>query len=280
MCMKYFSVNTLDELVKLSGKHNSNAVIVAGCTDAMVKKDFFTGKTAIIDTTKINELKKIEDLQDKIRIGAGVTFSMIKDSALIKQSAKALHQAAKVCGSVQIRNRATIAGNIINASPAADSVPALMTSNATLILFSENGEERISIKNFFFGPGKTILKPGQVLAYIELEKDKPEDITFYRKIGTRKALSIAKASIAFKANKANGKLKDVRIAFGSVGPTVIYSKQASNSLEGSELNNDTIEKASLAAFREVTPIDDIRSKAEYRKLVIKNALIEELKQFI
>jgi xanthine dehydrogenase FAD-binding subunit len=278
--MNYISPKSINEAIELNNKHNSETAIIAGCTDTIVKKNFFDNKELIIDITSINELKKIEDKRDNIRIGACVTFAELKDSELIKKNSKALSQAASVFGSVQIRNRGTIGGNIINASPAADSIPSLMVSNAQLILLSEKGEETVSIRNFFSGPGKTILKSNQILGYIEIEKDKPESITFYRKIGTRKALSIAKASIAFKADKTNNVLRNVNIAFGSVGPTVIFSKSTSKELEGKSLNIETIKNTALEAYKEVTPIDDIRSSQEYRKLVVKNALIEELHRFI
>ena len=278
--MEYYSPKTLNELIEIANKYKTEAAIVSGGTDAIVKPNFFKDKKVVIDITSIKELQNIEERDKKIRIGSGVTFSKLMASDLIKNNINVLYQAAKVCGSVQIRNRGTIGGNIINASPAAESIPPLMVLNALLILVSKEGEEQISIKEFFKGPGKTALKPGQILAYIEIDKSKPEAISFYRKIGTRKALSIAKASIAFKANKTKGKLTNVEIAYGSVGPTVISSKKAKNFLEGAQLNNDTIEKASLEAFEEVTPIDDIRSTAEYRKLVVKNVIIEELKQFL
>lgn len=278
--MKYLAPKSLDELVILANKHGSEAAIIAGCTDVLVKNDFLNNKKVLIDTTSVKEIKHIEDLGNKIRIGGGVTFSNLKDSDLIIKNSKVLLGAVKVCGSLQIRNRATIAGNIVNASPAADSIPPLMVSNAQLILLSEDGEESVDIRKFFAGPGKTIIKPNQVLAFIEFEKDQTKTISFYRKIGTRQALSIAKASVAFKALKTNGKLHDVQIAYGSVGPTVIYSQQAKDYLENKQLTSESIEEVSLKAFEEVSPISDIRSTATYRKLVIKNILIEELQEFI
>lgn len=278
--MEYLSPKTLNELIELATKYGSEAAIVSGCTDLLVKKGYFDTKKAIIDINTVEGLKNIEDLGDKIRIGARVTFSEIKNSDIVNKHNKALIEASRVCGSVQIRNRATIAGNIINASPAADSIPALMVSNAMINLHSSKGNEYVSIKNFFTGPGKTILKQGQIITHIEFDKNKPGDISFYRKIGTRKALSIAKASVAFKANKINGNLKNVEIAYGSVGPTVISSKKAKEYLEDKPLNKETIQEVSKLAFEEVSPIDDIRSTAEYRRLVIRNVLIEELRQFI
>lgn len=277
--MEYYSPKSIKELLELIDKYKAEAAIAAGCTDILVKQDFFKNKKAIIDITSIKELKNIENIGNKTRIGAGITFSNLIQSKIIQQEHQALYQAAKVYGSLQIRNRGTIAGNIVNASPAADSVPPLMVSNAKLILLSKSGEEYICIRDFFTGPGKTILKPEQIVAYIEIEKDNTDTISFYRKIGTRKALSIAKASVAFKAKKNDGRLTDVHFAYGSVGPTVIYSTSAREYLEGKALDNKTIEEASLKAFDEVAPINDIRSTAEYRKLVVKNVLIEELKLF-
>jgi CO/xanthine dehydrogenase FAD-binding subunit len=278
--MRYLSPTTLKEAVDLVSEKEFNPAIISGCTDILVKKNFFENKDSLIDITSINEINEIKDTGDKIQIGAGVTFTKLKDSKLIKECCKSLYQASYVFGSVQIRNRGTIAGNIVNASPAADSIPSLMTSNAVLVLVSKEGEERVNIKNFFTGPGKTVLKQGQLLAFIEIKKDTPETISFYRKIGTRKALSIAKASVAFKATCNNKVLSNVELAFGSVGPTVIASKTTKEFLEGKTLNLETIEMASAKAFEEVSPIDDIRSKAEYRRLVVKNVIIEELKEFI
>ena len=278
--MEYYSPKTINEFIEIADKYKDQAVIVAGGTDALVKPNFFKDKKAIIETLSIQELKTIEDTGNKIKIGAGVTFSDITNSDLIKSHNKAFYQAAQVCGSPQIRNRGTIAGNIVNASPAADSVPSLIVSNATLTLISKDGEENIKLNAFLEGPGKTALKPGQILAFIEFNKDDKDTIAFYRKIGTRKALSIAKASVAFKATLKDKILSNIEIAYGSVGPTVIHSVKAKKHLEGKTLNEETIKETSIKAFNEVNPIDDIRSTASYRKLVIKNVMIEELNQFL
>lgn len=278
--MEYYSPKTINEFIEIADKYKDQAVIVAGGTDALVKPNFFKDKIAIIETLSIQELKKIEDTGDKIKIGAGITFSDITNSELIKANNKAFYQAAQVCGSPQIRNRGTIAGNIVNASPAADSVPSLIVSNATLTLISKDGEENIKLNAFLEGPGKTALKAGQILAFIEFDKDDKDTISFYRKIGTRKALSIAKASVAFKAIIKDKILSNIEIAYGSVGPTVIHSVKAKGHLEGKTLNEETIKETSIKAFNEVNPIDDIRSTASYRKLVIKNVIIEELNQFL
>ena len=278
--MEYYSPKTIKEFIEIADKYKDQAVIVAGGTDALVKPNFFKDKKAIIETLSIQELKIIEDTGDKIKIGAGVTFSDITNSDLVKTHNKAFYQAAQVCGSPQIRNRGTIAGNIVNASPAADSVPSLIVSNATLTIISKDGESYIKLNAFLEGPGKTALKPGQILTFIEFDKDNKDTVAFYRKIGTRKALSIAKASVAFKATKKNNTLSNIELAYGSVGPTVIHSVKAKEHLEGKILNEETINETSIKAFNEVNPIDDIRSTASYRKLVIKNVIIEELNQFL
>ncbi|MGD9580088.1 MAG: xanthine dehydrogenase family protein subunit M [Vampirovibrionia bacterium] len=278
--MNFYSPKTIKELLELTDKYKDKAVVVAGCTDAIVKPNFFKDKEAIIETLSIEELKTIEDKGNRIKIGAGVTFADITNSELIKNNNKALYQAASVCGSPQIRNRGTIAGNIVNASPAADSVPALIVSDTTLTILSTDGEEHIKLNAFFKGPGKTILQPGQIIAYIEFNKDNKDTISFYRKIGTRKALSIAKASVAFSATRNDKTLSNIEIAYGSVGPTVVHSIKAKEHLEGKTLNEEVIQETSCKAFDEVNPINDIRSTADYRKLVIKNVIIEELNQFL
>jgi len=277
--MKYYSPKTLEETVNIIDEYKETAALVAGCTEVLNRNDFFNNKKAIINTTEIQEIKQIEDLGYKIRIGAGVTFSEILNSKIIQDYNLALFNAVKVFGSTQIRNRATIAGNIANASPAADSLPPLIISNATLSLMSTQGKREIKLKDLIYAPGKTTLKPHEIITFIEFEKDKPQEIIFFRKIGTRKALSIAKASVAFKANCSSEKLSNVNIAYGSVGPTVIISKNAKKVLEKNVFNINTVEHASIAAFEEVSPITDIRSTASYRKIIIKNILIEELSRF-
>lgn len=277
--MKYYSPKNLTELIDITGKYSKNCVIVAGCTDVINKNNFFNNKEAIVNITEIEEIKQIEDLGETIRIGAAVTISGLLNSKIIRENNFALFNGAKVFGSTQIRNRATIAGNIANASPAADTLPALMISNATLTILNNTGKREIKLKDFIYSPGKTAIKPEEVITFIEFEKDKPETISFYRKVGTRKALSIAKASIAFKANRLNNSLSNVSMAYGSVGPTVILSNKAKKALEENDFNIKTIEYASNIAYEEVTPIDDVRSTAEYRKQVIKNILIEELSNF-
>lgn len=277
--MKYYSPKNLAELINTTNEYNEGAAIVAGCTDVINKNNFFNNKKAVINITDIDEIKQIEDLGNKVRIGAAVTISELLDSKIIKNHNFALYNGAKVFGSTQIRNRATIAGNIANASPAADTLPALMISNASLTILNPTGQREIKLKDFIYSPGKTALTPGEIITFIEFEKDEPETISFYRKIGTRKALSIAKASVAFKANLSNNKLSRVNMAYGSVGATVILSTKAKKVLEENDFNIKTIENASNIASKEVTPIDDVRSTAKYRKLVIKNILIEELSKF-
>lgn len=278
--MKFVSPETIEEILELLDKYESRAVLISGCTDALVKKDFFSNKEVVVDLNNVNKLKQITQTEETIRIGAGVTFTDLVASDIIKQCNSILYQAATQVGSVQIRNRGTIAGNIVNASPAADSVPALMVSNAYVELLSSTDKELISLSEFFTGPGKTKIKSNQILASIVFDKESPDTVSFFRKIGTRKALSIAKASVAFKATLNNQSLSQVNISYGSVANRVILSKEASNTLEGRILTDDIIRYAANMAYNEVSPITDIRSTAEYRKLVVRNIMIEELNNIL
>lgn len=278
--MEYFSPTNTDELTDYLATYKEKSAIIAGCTDILVKKAFFKEKEAIINLLNIDSLKHITQKGDKLLIGSSVTFTDLLESKEIKELIPPLHQAAKVYGSVQIRNRGTIGGNIVNASPAADSVPVLMAYNAKFHLQSQSGKEILPIHTFFKGPGKTALKPDQFLESIELDIDTEDYISFYRKIGTRKALSISKAAVAFRAKSNEKELSDVSIAYGSVGPTVLRSTLAAKALEGNKLTKETIQKAGQLASQEVTPIADIRSSAEYRRLVIGNVLEQELLSYL
>lgn len=278
--MNFISPETIEEIIELLDKYNKRAVLISGCTDALVKKDFFRDKEILIEINSVNELKQITETERTIRIGAGVTFTDLIYSDTIKQCNNILYQAAKQVGSVQIRNRGTIGGNIVNASPAADSVPALMVSNAYVEVLSISGKEQIALSDFFIGPGKTKIKSNQILTSITFDKDNPNTVGFFRKIGTRKALSIAKASVAFKAEFNNKTLFNVNISYGSVAPKVILSKQAKDVLERKILTEALIKDTANAAYYEVDPITDIRSTGEYRKLVVRNIIIEELNNIL
>ncbi|OGC92352.1 MAG: hypothetical protein A2W25_11020 [candidate division Zixibacteria bacterium RBG_16_53_22] len=252
----------------LAAKARPNLVVVAGGTDILVqlhdRVDRPWPKLLVLDGIKA--LGKITLHDDFVTIGPNVTFSEIESSPIIGKYAPQLAQAASVAGSVQIRNRATIGGNVANASPAGDLIPPLYVLGATLELLSVRTKRSMPIEKFFVGPGKTVLKSNELITAIRISKVKR--IGFFLRLGTRQALAISKVSVAAALMIKSGIILDVKIALGAVAPTVIRAGVAEELLRGNRLDAKLIDHAAEAASKEARPIDDIRSVAAYRKEMV------------
>jgi len=252
----------------LAARARPNVAVVAGGTDILVRLhdrvDRPWPKLLVLDGIKA--LGKITLHDDFVSIGPLITFSEIEISPIIKKYAPQLAQAATVAGSVQIRNRATIGGNIANASPAGDLIPPLYVLGATLELSSARAKRLVSIEKLFVGPGKTILKSNELITAIRIPKIK--SIGFFLRLGTRQALAISKVSVAAALRLKNGRISDAKIALGAVAPTVIRAGFAEEFLRGNRLDIALIHRAAEIASSEARPIDDIRSIAAYRKEMV------------
>lgn len=271
--VKAFNPSTLEEcLIALS---KAEAVILNGGTDLMVKKKNWSGLTPnfnkpVIFINNLVELKNIKQEKNSLIIGSGCTFNQLAESEIIpKYFKEVINQIA----SPAIRNLATIGGNICNASPAGDILPALYALDAKLVLKSINKERVISIKDFILGPGKTSITPKEVLKEILLENFNQKSY-HYHKLGTRKATALSKASFIGFYSIEDNIVKDIRIAFGSVGPIVIRDRDLELTFVGSSLQDlkfkmdDVIDRYSEL----IRPINDARSTAQYRKKVCLNLL--------
>ncbi len=245
-----------------------NAIPVAGGTDILVKLHDRIDKPwpRLVVLDNIKQLKKIMVTPGYIDIGATVTFAEIERSRPLKKLAPPLVTAVSLAGSVQIRNRATIGGNIANASPAGDTLPPLYAMDARIELRSANSAEWIKIADFFKGPGKTILRPDQLITRIRLPLPAPSG--FFLRLAARRALAISKVSVAACAELESGKVTAVRIALGAVAPTVIRAPKTEKFLTGKTLDEATIAMAAEIVCREARPIDDIRSLSDYRKEMV------------
>lgn len=219
----------------------------------------------LLNLSGLDELNGISKESGFIKIGALTTHSAIGANRLIQTHYPMLSKAASVIGSVQIRNRGTIGGNIVNASPAADLVAPLVAAGAKLTLISVKREHQIRIENFASGPGKTIKDPDELLSFISIPLPSANNIQFYKRLAPRKAQGISKVSIAFYANLENRKLANVKIALGAVGPTVILARKTASFLEQKIVDSALIEQAAEIIKTEISPVSDIRSTAEYRK---------------
>ena len=240
------------------------AKILAGGTDLLVRLKDEMNQHDIIDISHLKELKGISIADDKIKISALTTFSELIENEIIAENADVLVQAAEIIGSSQIRNRGTIGGNIANASPAGDSIPPLFVLEAEIEISGKNGTRIIPIKDFFKGPGRTILKKCEIISSVIIPKNKDYRGAFVR-LGQRKSLAISKVSLAALFKVEDERITETRIALGAVAPTVIRASKTEKFLIGKKLNDETISEAEKIICDEVSPISDIRSIAEYRK---------------
>lgn len=222
------------------------------------------------------ELRRIEVSASEIRIGAGCTYTDLRRHAIIGREFQILAQAAGWTGGIANQNRGTIGGNIVNASPAADSPPALLAYDAELILTSVRGERRMAYRDFHTAYKKTQLAPDELVRAIGLPRQFAEYVSYTRKVGTRNAQAISKVCVAALGRIENGAIADVRIAIGSVAPIPLRLAETERLLSGRRVEPSLLQLARKTAVAEIRPIDDIRSTASYRSAVAGNLVAEFL----
>ena len=283
---EYFHMDGLDDIKNIDFK-GKKAYFVAGGTDMMCYlRDGFINpeKSCVVDIAAVKELYGISEDSDYLKIGAMATFSDILESDLVKKWAPAVVSTAETFATPQIRNRATIGGNIGNASPAGDSLPPLAVHNAKVVAFGKNGIRTIDIMNVFAGPKKTNLANGELITAVLIPKI-AEEKNFklkgiFLKIGGRKTHIISKASVAIAGLFNGAQSINVNIALGAVGPTVIKADRAAGMLNGKKITPELIEKCCEEIKSAATPISDFRSTALYRSKVIAPLFKEAIMQLI
>jgi CO/xanthine dehydrogenase FAD-binding subunit len=254
------------------------AMVYAGGTDLLVKMHHgLADPPTLIGLERIGELKKVEDRGDEIFIGATASHSHLISHPLIKTHFPVLTKALEVLGSPPIRHMGTLGGNLITASPAGDSLPPLVVLDGEVALQTRDSYRRLPVKDFILGPGRTLLGPGEILAGIWLKKQPEFNFHHYEKVGQRKALAIALVSLAAVLSiTEDGLVRKARLAWGSVGPTAVTSRAAEETLEGNRLSYEILEQAATLARAAVSPIDDVRASAQYRRQVAGNLLLRLL----
>lgn len=251
----------------------------AGGTDLMVLLE--SGRLPhknYLNIWKLAELRGVTVSADHITLGALTTYTEIQSNAILRDEFPMLCQAASETGGLAIQNRGTLGGNIANASPAADSPPALLAYNAELELLSVRGARWVPYQSFHTGYKQTIMQPDELLARIRLPRVWPNLTHYYRKVGTRKAQAISKVCVAATARMNEGTIDTIRIALGSVAPVPLRCLKTEDVLRGELLNENIIEKAKAELAREIVPISDIRSTKDYRLKVSVNVLEDFLRQ--
>jgi CO/xanthine dehydrogenase FAD-binding subunit len=230
----------------------------------------------LISLWNLKELRFIEITPDAIIIGAGTTFTDIRRHPVITEEFSILSQAASWTGSIANQNRGTLGGNIVNASPAADSPPALLAYDAELTLISTRGPRTLPYRNFHLAYKKTALEPNELLHSITISRNLSSYKTYIRKVGPRNAQAISKVAIAALARMNNGRIEDIRIGAASVREFPTRLTATEQSLLNQPITPATIAAARAAILAEARPIDDIRSTAKYRATVGANLLEEFL----
>ena len=256
---------SLDEALEITEKQN--ALPLAGGTDLMVQHRNWSGLPPCIERPvmfigHLSELQGVRVEGNVLVIGSGFTLSAILENELLPSLLK---EAVRSIGGPAIRSRATLGGNICNASPAADTLPPLYVLGADVVLQHQKGARIVPIESFIQGPGKTCLKRGELLTAVRIPVGEP-GITFFRKVGTRASNALSKLSLAAAASTEKGMVKDVRLAIGAVAPTVVRSTNAEGLMRGktpSQIRGE-LYRILEAYNRVIDPIDDQRSSSLYR----------------
>ncbi len=268
----YYQPATVQEASRLLKANGPGGRILAGGTDLVIAmKEKGLLPPYVVDLKRVPGLSGIRENSDgSIRLGALTTLYEIETAPLIKTKYPFLAQSAAEVGSIQIRNRATIGGNLANASPSADTSPALLALSATATIASASSERKLALEEFFKGPGQNAMDADEVLTEITIPKTGPSMVGEYIKFSPREMMDLAYVGIAAVYNlaKTDRKCTAVRIVLGAVAPTPIRARRAEAALEGQILSEALAEKAGRIAAEEAKPISDVRSSADYRRAMV------------
>lgn len=259
--------------LKLLGAEGTEAVAVAGCTDLMAA-DHAGGviRPEVVDISRLPELRGIVLKDGWLDIGAATTFSELRKDEDVLEHFPILAEVSGTIGGWQIQNRATIGGNIANASPAGDSLPVLLALDAELTLASSDGERKVRYSDMHRGYRKTKLRSGELITRVRLPIPLRRMVQVFRKVGTREAQAISKVVIAFTADVEDGRMHHARIAAGSVAATPVRLRKAEKACEGKLVGVVTADEVAGIARGEVKPIDDVRSTGAYRSHIVERII--------
>jgi CO/xanthine dehydrogenase FAD-binding subunit len=276
---RVFLPKTLNEVWAIL-EDKPHAAVYAGGTDLLVRLRSLASPcppTSLICLERIEGLKEIREEGCSVFIGACVTHTGVMMNPLIQKRFPILVKALRTLGSPPVRNMGTLGGNICTASPAGDSLPPLYVLDTEVEICSREGPRRMTLKDFITGPGETALREGELLYGLRIEADEEYSIHRFEKVGQRKALAISIASFAALMKIRDGNIiEKARCAWGSVGPTIVVSKEVEDALTGQPFNEKTLRKVIPLVEKAVSPIDDLRARAAYRRTVAGNLVLRLL----
>lgn len=288
MWSEYFSAANVSEVLEKLAEYGKRAKIIAGGTDLLleIEREIREDIDVLIDVTRIPNLDRIVvDGNDVVHLGPLVTHSHCVASKIISNNALPLAQATLEIGAPQIRNRGTIAGNLITASPANDTITPLIALDAEVVLKSRSGERVIFLKDFYTGVRKTVMKPGEMLVEIRFPSMRENQRGMFIKLGLRRAQAISLVNVTSVLTFEKGSkdslddriISNAVITLGAVAPTIIRAINAEDYLVGRVLDNDTVETAAKLAQNSATPIDDVRSSRDYRYEMVRVGVLRSLR---
>jgi len=267
---EFFERETVEAAVQILATHGTKAEILAGGVGLLVAmRQHEIEPQCVVSIQGIQQLNYIEgDHAKGLRIGALATLRDIELSALVQRDYPLLHEAIHQIHSIQVKNMGTVVGNLCSATPASDVAPPLFVLGAGLKIASLAPERVIPIESFCVGVNQTILQPGELVTEISVPRSPDNTYSAFLKLSNL-AADIAKVNVAVMMTVTNNTCQDIKIAIGSVAPTIIRAGKAEEALKGEKLDEKVITKAAEAAAEEAKPITDVRSTAEYRKEVTK-----------
>ena len=280
MWHEYFTVSSTDDAIRLLSEIGGHTRVVAGATDLMLEleRGVRKGIHTLVDITRVPGLERIHlDEDDIIHLGPLVTHNDAAASELIRARAYPLARASWEVGAPQIRNRATVAGNIITASPANDTITPLMALGASVTLLSIRGERTIPLSEFYTGVRKTVMQADELLVDISFPALTKSQRGTFIKMALRRAQAISVVNAAVILDLARGSVKSASITLGAVAPTIIHAREAESHLAGKKLTDEVIAEAARLAMQDSRPIDDIRASAAYRKEMVRVSVLRGLR---
>ena len=261
--------STVDEVVTILAQNGDQARVLSGGTDLLVAlREGRRQARIVIDVKSIAEATEMSySATDGLQLGSAVSCTRMYNDSEVSATYPGLMDAATLIGGIQIQGRASMGGNLCNASPAADAIPALIAHSATAIVAGPNGRREIPVEEFCVAPGRTALQDGEFLVYLHVPAPKPGFGAAYRRFIPRNEMDIAVvgAGVSVVPDESRTTIESARVALGAVAPTPLYVKEAGDALAGQKISDEIIERAGEIAKEAARPITDMRGTVEYRK---------------
>ncbi|KAA3616927.1 MAG: FAD-binding protein [Calditrichaeota bacterium] len=274
--------NSVREALELLKSNSQNNRVLAGGTDVITGIQMgsrrFSDIEQLIDINQIPEMKKIEETDDQIIIGAGVTFSELMDDAIAQHKLPLLTKAASTVGNLQIRNRATISGNFINNAPCADSVPPLLVYDAAIKIESVNGDRIVDLEQFLTGTYKTLIQADELVTQIIIPKTATDLKGDFYKLGRRKSVAISRISLAVLIGLENSIVKEIKIAAGAVTPIGERFPELEAWAKGKNISDDLLKSLSIKMAEKIIKGNGLRWSSAYKVPVVQQAFYQLLKK--